>query len=104
MGWTEFTDDGKPNPRHTVWHDIRHWGPSLLGEAGFSSDFIRHLTGHASREMADHYTHLRESKLEEAVGHYSEVDGGFGNLYARIYKGDTLVLMHHIKVVIKWSG
>lgn len=68
MGWTEFTADGKPNARHTVWHDIRHWGPSLLGEAGFSSDFIRRLTGHASSEMADHYTHLRESKLEEAVG------------------------------------
>lgn len=68
MEWTEFTKDGQPNPRHTVWHDIRHWGPSLLGEVGFSSDFIRRLTGHASSEMADHYTHLRESKLEEAVG------------------------------------
>lgn len=67
MGWTEFTSDGLPNPRHTVWHDIRHWGPSLLGEEGFTSDFIRRLTGHASREMADRYTHLRESKLEEAV-------------------------------------
>lgn len=67
MGWMEYVN-GTINPKHTVWHDIRHWGPSLLGEAGFSSDFIRHLTGHASREMADHYTHLRESKLEEAVG------------------------------------
>lgn len=66
MGWTEFID-GKPNPRHTVWHDIRHWGPSLLGEAGYTSDFIRRLTGHASTQMADRYTHLRESKLEEAV-------------------------------------
>lgn len=68
MGWTEYQEDGTVNPKHTVWHDIRHWGPSLLGEAGFTSDFIRLLTGHASREMADRYTHLRESKLEEAVG------------------------------------
>lgn len=67
MGWTEFLENGDPNPRHTVWHDIRHWGPSLLGEEGFTSEFIRRLTGHASNQMADRYTHLRESKLEEAV-------------------------------------
>lgn len=67
MGWTEFLENGEHNSRHTVWHDIRHWGPSLLGEAGFTSDFIRRLTGHASSQMADRYTHLRESKLEEAV-------------------------------------
>lgn len=72
MGWTEYTADGQVNPRHTVWHDIRHWGPSLLGEAGFTSDFIRRLTGHASSQMADRYTHLRESKLEEAVGLISQ--------------------------------
>lgn len=72
MGWTEFLENGESNPRHTVWHDIRHWGPSLLGEAGFTSDFIRRLTGHASSQMADRYTHLRESKLEEAVGMIKE--------------------------------
>jgi len=52
---------------HTVWHDLRHLGPTILAEHGYSSKQIQKLTGHSAEAMADRYTHLRKEKMEEAV-------------------------------------
>jgi len=52
---------------HTVWHDLRHLGPTILAENGYSSKQIQKLTGHSAEAMADKYTHLRKEKMEEAV-------------------------------------
>lgn len=67
MGWTKYLDDGAPNPRHTVWHDIRHFGPTMLGEVGLTTKLIQKLTGHATEQMAERYTNLRAEKRVEAV-------------------------------------
>ena len=62
MGW-----DKEGTAEHTVWHDLRHCGPTILGEQGWSTKQIQQLTGHASESMADRYTHLRPEKLKEAA-------------------------------------
>jgi hypothetical protein len=67
MGWKEFQEDGSPNPRSTVWHDLRHWGPTMLAEHGYGTKLIQKLTGHQTEAMAEKYTHLREEKILEAV-------------------------------------
>ncbi len=67
MGWTEYLENGEPNPSHTVWHDLRHWGPTFLGEKGYGNLLIQKLTGHSTEEMVLRYTNLREAKIQEAV-------------------------------------
>jgi hypothetical protein len=62
LGWSI-----KDTPKHTVWHDLRHWGPTILAELGYSGKIIQKLTGHATEAMADRYTHLRDDKQKEAV-------------------------------------
>jgi hypothetical protein len=62
MDWkTEGTET------HTVWHDLKHWGPTILGELGYTEKQIQTITGHATSSMANRYTNLRAEKLQEAV-------------------------------------
>lgn len=62
LGWNV-----EGTPAHTVWHDLRHCGPTILGEQGYSTKQIQQLTGHATEEMANKYTHLRPEKIQEAA-------------------------------------
>ncbi len=62
MGWNV-----EGTPTHTVWHDLRHWGPTYLGHVGFGKLIIQQLTGHSTEKMVGRYTHLREEKVNEAV-------------------------------------
>lgn len=61
MGWM------KNQAKHTTWHDLRHWAPTLLGEQGFSIKIIQHYTGHKKEETAERYTNIRRKALEPAV-------------------------------------
>jgi integrase len=61
MGWM------KGQAKHTTWHDLRHWAPTLLGEQGFSIKIIQHYTGHKKEETAERYVNMRRKSLEPAV-------------------------------------
>lgn len=62
LGW-----DVEGTATHTVWHDIRHWGPTILAELGYAGKLLQKVTGHATEAMVDKYTGLRKEKLVEAV-------------------------------------
>jgi integrase len=68
MNWLIEPIVGHSKPhRHTTWHDLRHWAPTMLGEKGFSGKIIQAYTGHASPEMSDRYINIRRKALEPAV-------------------------------------
>src|SRR5437867_542844 len=41
------------------FHDLRHQAITELGENGLSDQTIMSIAGHVSREMLDHYSHIR---------------------------------------------
>ena len=41
------------------FHDLRHQAITELGESGQSDQTIMSIAGHVSREMLDHYSHIR---------------------------------------------
>jgi integrase len=41
------------------FHDLRHHAITELAELGLSDQTIMSIAGHVSREMLDHYSHIR---------------------------------------------
>lgn len=52
--------------RHT-FHSLRHGFISALANSGVSSEIRMKLTGHASSQIHQRYTHLNEEPLKEAM-------------------------------------
>ncbi len=61
LGWL------KGSPKHTTWHDLRHWAPTFLGEKGFSGKIIQNYLGHSREETSERYTNIRKKALMPAV-------------------------------------
>lgn len=61
LGWM------KGQPKHTTWHDLRHWAPTFLGEKGFSGKIIQNYLGHSREETSERYTNVRRKALMPAV-------------------------------------
>jgi integrase-like protein len=50
------------------WHDLRHTFVSRLAEsATISEQTIRSLAGHVSRQMLEHYSHIRSQAKQAAI-------------------------------------
>lgn len=50
------------------WHDLRHTFVSRLAEsASISEQTIRSLAGHVSRQMLEHYSHIRSHAKQSAI-------------------------------------
>jgi integrase len=50
------------------WHDLRHTFVSRLAEsASVSEQTIRSLAGHVSRQMLEHYSHIRSQAKQAAI-------------------------------------
>lgn len=50
------------------WHDLRHTFISRLAESpSISEQTIRALAGHVSRQMLEHYSHIRSNAKEAAI-------------------------------------
>ncbi|HEY1470884.1 MAG TPA: tyrosine-type recombinase/integrase [Candidatus Acidoferrum sp.] len=50
------------------WHDLRHTFVSRLAEnANISEQTIRSLAGHVSRQMLEHYSHIRSQAKQAAI-------------------------------------
>jgi integrase len=50
------------------WHDLRHTFVSRLAEsASISEQTIRSLAGHVSRQMLEHYSHIRSQAKQAAI-------------------------------------
>ena len=50
------------------WHDLRHTFVSRLAEsASVSEQTIRSLAGHVSRQMLEHYSHIRSHAKQAAI-------------------------------------
>ncbi len=51
-----------------LWHDLRHTFVSRLTEsANISEQTIGSLAGHVSRQMLEHYSHIRSQAKEAAI-------------------------------------
>ena len=49
------------------FHDLRHQAITELGESGLSDQTIMSIAGHVSREMLDHYSHIRLEAKRRAL-------------------------------------
>ncbi len=50
------------------WHDLRHTFVSRLAEsASVNEQTIRSLAGHVSRQMLEHYSHIRSHAKQAAI-------------------------------------
>jgi integrase len=53
------------------FHDLRHTAITELAEAGPSDAALMAIAGHLTREMLEHYSHVRMEAKREAVGKLS---------------------------------
>ncbi len=49
------------------FHDLRHHGITKLAEAGVPDQTLTAIAGHVSREMLEHYSHVRQQAKRQAV-------------------------------------
>jgi integrase len=49
------------------FHDLRHHAITELAEMGLSDQTIMSIAGHVSREMLDHYSHIRIMAKRKAL-------------------------------------
>ena len=49
------------------FHDLRHHCITRLAEAGVAEQTLMAIAGHVSREMLEHYSHIRMQAKREAV-------------------------------------
>ena len=49
------------------FHDLRHHSITKLAEAGVADQTLMSISGHVSRSMLDHYSHIRMAAKREAV-------------------------------------
>ena len=49
------------------FHDLRHSSITVLAESGLGDQTIMSIAGHVSREMLEHYSHIRMQAKREAV-------------------------------------
>jgi len=49
------------------FHDLRHTAITELAEAGTSDAALMAIAGHLTREMLEHYSHVRMEAKREAV-------------------------------------
>lgn len=59
--------DHIPKPLRPGFHDLRGLGAYLYEKAGFPSEYIQALAGHASKAMTDHYIAGHETPLPVTV-------------------------------------
>ncbi len=62
LGWYD-----KKSPLHTTWHDLRHCGPSIMGDKGIPTRHIQELLGHATDAQSKTYTHISQHALVPAM-------------------------------------
>lgn len=51
------------------WRDLRRTGATLLEEAGYSTQLIKNVLGHASEAMTEKYLDMDVKKIEPLVSH-----------------------------------
>ena len=49
------------------FHDLRHHAITRLAEAGVPEQTLMAIAGHVSREMLEHYSHIRMQAKRQAV-------------------------------------
>src|SRR2546428_373651 len=65
MAWSNLTKAA--GLKGLRFHDLRHQAITELGESGLSDQTIMSIAGHVSREMLDHYSHIRLEAKRRAL-------------------------------------
>jgi integrase len=64
-GWQNLTE--KAGMKGLRFHDLRHHCITKLAEAGIADQTLMAIAGHVSKEMLDHYSHVRLEARRKAV-------------------------------------
>jgi integrase len=90
--------------RHLRFHDLRHHAITELAESDASEQTIMSVAGHVSREMLEHYSHVRMKAKRRAVEMLSqsgEAGGYVTNHVTRRVRDDVTESLTQRK---DWSG
>jgi integrase len=63
--WRNLTR--KANLKGLRFHDLRHHCITKLAEAGVPDQTLMSIAGHVSRQMLEHYSHIRMEAKRDAV-------------------------------------
>jgi len=69
------------------FHDLRHHAITELAESGASDQTIMSIAGHVSREMLEHYSHIRLEAKRRAVEVLSQKGRSRSNVTNHVTKG-----------------
>jgi integrase len=86
------------------FHDVRHHAITELAESGASDQTIMAIAGHVSREMLEHYSHIRLEAKRRAVEVLSQKGRSRSNVtnhVTNVVNGNTAETASPRK---KWSG
>jgi integrase len=49
------------------FHDLRHHAITVLSESDASEETVMQISGHVSKEMKHHYSHIRDAAKRKAI-------------------------------------
>jgi integrase len=86
------------------FHDLRHHAITELAESQASERTIMSLAGHVSRQMLEHYSHIRLDAKRQAVEALSQRGKPGGHVTKHVTRGVTDDQLESITPRKDWSG
>jgi integrase len=86
------------------FHDLRHHAITELAESSASDSTIMAIAGHVSREMLEHYSHIRLEAKRRAVEALSGQGSEEGYVTKHVTMGTTGGMSRLLTVRKNWSG
>ena len=72
------------------FHDLRHHAITKLAESATSEQTIMAIAGHVSRQMLEHYSHIRSEAKRRAVEALASAPHAGVTSYVTSYSGTSL--------------
>ena len=89
---------------HLRFHDLRHHAITALAESQASDQTIMAIAGHVSREMLDHYSHVRLEAKRRAVEALSQDTGRKGYVTKYVTDSPDMTTVTAPNGRKEWSG
>lgn len=86
------------------FHDLRHHAITELAESGASDQAIMAIARHVSREMLEHYSHIRLEAKRRAVEVLSQEGGLRSNITNHVTNGVSEHAAVNVAQRKEWSG
>ena len=99
MGWrTAWRNACKRAGFRVRFHDLRHTAITKLAESQASDQTVMSIAGHVSRQMLEHYSHIRLAAKRAALDSIATPLPGPASRKALVFEGDVHQIDNQIEV------